>query len=175
MKRNDLLLQLRTVWDDDIRTWMWTLSCRLDRQKLTDFSLTLHKWVNSDYNSTWNQNWLFENCVHAACENVIWNDQLHAEVWTDKTKEKNSELNDADEEWQDTATIRIWADAEWVSDDRICFVRQMLTRSDELVSWQAAATVMRAEKKNMNMMLCDQCREEIAEWQKSQTETASEW
>ena len=32
----------------------------------------------------------------------------------------------------------VQADAEWVSNDEICFVRQMLVRDDELVSWWEA-------------------------------------
>ena len=39
----------------------------------------------------------------------------------------------------------------------------------------AAAAAVRVKEKNMNMMLCDWCEKEIAEWQKSQTEIASEW
>ena len=68
--------------------------------------------MNSDYNSTWNQNWLFENHVHAACENVIWNDQFCAEIQTSKMKKKNSEFNNVDEKWQDTVMTEIQADIE---------------------------------------------------------------
>ena len=38
----------------------------------------------------------------------------------------------------------------------------------------AAAAVVGAEEENMNMALCDWCGEEVAEWQKSQAEAASE-
>ena len=138
MKRDDLLSQSETIWDSDVKAWVWTLSHRLDRQRLTSFSLTFHEWMNSDYNDIQNWNWLSENHVYAACENVIWDDQLHTKIQADKMRKKDSEFNDADEEWWDTVTTEVQADAEWVSDDRICFVRQMLARNDELVSWQKA-------------------------------------
>jgi len=48
-------------------------------------------------------------------------------------REKNSELNDANEEWWDTVVIRVWANAEQVDDDKVCFIRQMSERNDELV------------------------------------------
>ena len=53
-------------------------------------------------------------------------------------RRKDSELNDADEKWWDIIMIEVWANAEWVSDDEICFVEQMLMKNDELVSWWKA-------------------------------------
>ena len=55
--------------------------------------------MNSDYDDTQNWNWLFKNHVHAACENAVWDDQLRTEVWMSRVKERDSELNDADEKW----------------------------------------------------------------------------
>ena len=71
---------------------MQTLSYKFNRQKLADFDLILHKKMNNDNNDTWNQNWLSENCVHAAYENIIWDDWFHAEIWTNEIRKKTVNL-----------------------------------------------------------------------------------
>jgi hypothetical protein len=35
--------------------------------------------------------------------------------------------------WWDRMMIRIWADIKWVNDNRVCEIRQLLMRNDELV------------------------------------------
>lgn len=98
---------------------MPTLSCRLDEQKFMNAELTVSRWINYDNNSTQNESWLFRDCVHATHEDAIWNDWLHTEVQTCRAREKNSELNDANKKKWDTILVKIWANTEWVNNDRI--------------------------------------------------------